>query len=266
MKFASHSVSKLKKYANKWLQIGLILTFIITSSCSEQKHYIRAITGVEIPILDTLKSDATIEEYIKPFREHIDKDLNTVLSYAPVTLDKSGAWQTTVGNLMADATLECANRIFNSRTSNNIDLVLLNIGGIRSILPKGNVTTRTAYELMPFENKVIIAELPGSAIVEMIDYIISEKKAHPLSGMTFTIDTDNKPHDIRIGGKPFDLNKSYYVATSDYLITGGDRMYFFQKSIKNTDIDYKLRNVMIDYFKDHDTIPVLTNIRINKIQ
>ena len=265
MKFASHSVSKLKKYANNWLQIGLILTFILTSSCSEQKHYVRSISGVEIPIRDTLKSDLAISDYIKPYREHIDKDLNTILSYSPATLDKSGAWQTTVGNLMADATMDNGNRIFKARTSKQVDIVLLNLGGIRSILPKGDVTIRTAFELMPFENKVIVAELPGTAILEMIDYIISEKKAHPLAGMTFTIDKNNKPQDIRIGGKQFDPSKNYNVATSDYLITGGDRMYFFKKSIKNTDIDYKLRNIMIDYFTMQDTIPVLLDIRIKKL-
>ena len=264
MKLASYSVSKLKKYANNWTQIGLILTFILTVSCSEQKHYISSITGVEIPVTDTIKSDAAIEKYITPYREHIDKDLSTVLAYAPQTLDKSGTWQTTVGNLMADATLDHANRIFKARTSNSVDLVLLNIGGIRAILPQGDVTTRTAFELMPFENKVIVAELPGTAILEMIDYIISEKKAHPLAGMTFTIDKNNKPQDILISGKPLELSKNYYVATSDYLITGGDRMYFFKKSLKNTDIDYKLRSIMIDYFKEHDTIPVLTDIRIKK--
>ena len=165
---------------------------------------------------------------------------------------------------MADATLDHGNRIYKARTAKNVDLVLLNLGGIRSILPKGDVTTRTAFELMPFENKVIVAELPGSAILEMIDYLISEKKAHPLSGMTFTIDKDNKPKDIRIKGQAFDLSKVYNVATSDYLITGGDRMYFFKKSLKNTDIDYKLRSIMIDYFKENDTIPTLTDIRIKQ--
>ena len=82
--------------------------------------------------------------------------------------------------------------------------------------------------------------------------------------MTFTIDKNNKAKDILIGGKPFDSSKTYSVATSDYLITGGDRMYFFKKSVKNTDIDYKLRAIMIDYFKEQDTIPVLTDIRIKQ--
>ena len=187
-----------------------------------------------------------------------------MLAFAPQTLDKAGTWQTTVGNLMADATIDHANRIYKLRTSKNIDLVLLNLGGIRSILPKGEVTTRTAFELMPFENKVVIAELPGSAILEMIEYLISERKGHPLAGMTFTIDKDNKAQNILIAKKPFDITKTYNVATSDYLITGGDRMYFFKKSLKNTDIDYKLRTIMIDYFREQDTIPVLTDIRIKQ--
>ena len=264
MKLASNSVSKLKKYAINWTQIGLILTFILSISCAEKKHYVRSITGVEIPISDTLKSDIAIEKYIAPYRDHIDKDLGTVLAFAPQTLDKAGTWQTTVGNLMADATIDHANRIYKLRTSKNIDLVLLNLGGIRSILPKGEVTTRTAFELMPFENKVVIAELPGSAILEMIEYLISERKGHPLAGMTFTIDKDNKAQNILIAKKPFDITKTYNVATSDYLITGGDRMYFFKKSLKNTDIDYKLRTIMIDYFREQDTIPVLTDIRIKQ--
>lgn len=264
MKFASHSVSKLKKYANNWLQIGLILTFVLTSSCSQQKKFITAISGAQIPISDTIKSDLIIEKYIKPYKDHIDQDLNKVLAHAPTTLDKSGKWQTTVGNLMADATMLYGNPIFKARTSKEIDIVLLNLGGIRSILPKGDVTSRTAFELMPFENKVIVAELPGEAVIEMIDYLISEKKAHPLSGMTFTITKDNRPQDIRIGGQPFDKSKTYNVATSDYLINGGDRMYFFGKSIKNSDIDYKLRAIMIDYFKDHSIIPTLTDLRIKQ--
>lgn len=262
MKFASQSVSKLKKYVNKWLQIGLILTFILTASCSEQKHYVAAISGVEIPITDTLTSDLSIENYIRPYREHIDKDLGTVLAYAPVTLDKSGLYESSIGALMADATLRQANPIFKARTTKDIDIVLLNNGGIRAILPKGEVTTRTAFQIMPFENKVIVAELPAAAVLELIQYFIAEKQPHPLAGLTFAIEKDNNPSDIRIGGEKLDASKTYNVATSDYLINGGDRMYFFKKSIKNVDIDYNLRNIMIDYFKAHDTIKAEGRIQI----
>ena len=66
-------------------------------------------------------------------------------------------------------------------------LCIFNHGGIRSIIPKGNVTTRTAFEIMPFENSVVVIALKGEQILEMVNYIITDKKPHPLSGITFTI-------------------------------------------------------------------------------
>ena len=60
--------------------------------------------------------------------------------------------------------------------------------------------------------------------------------------------------DVKINGKKIDENKIYSVATSDYLLNGGDKMTFFSKSKKNTTLDYKIRNVLIDYFKEVDTV------------
>jgi len=100
--------------------------------------------------------------------------------------------------------------------------------------------------------------------LELINYIISEKKPHPLSGLTFTIGKDNVAKDIVIQGKPFDVRKFYEVVTSDYLINGGDNMVFFKKAVTLYDLDYKLRNILIDYFKEVDTIPVINDVRIRK--
>jgi hypothetical protein len=69
--------------------------------------------------------------------ENISIILDSILAYCPETLDKStGKWQTTIGNLMADVTLSRGNTVFQSREKKNIDICLLNSGGIRSILPK----------------------------------------------------------------------------------------------------------------------------------
>lgn len=187
------------------------------------------------------------------------------MAYCPETLDKStGKWQTTIGNLLADVCIERGNKVFNTREKKNIDLCFLNHGGIRAILPKGNVTTRTAFEIMPFENNLVVLGLKGQQILEMTAYIIKEKKPHPLSGMTFTIAKDNTAKNILIQGKPLDLNKTYYVATNDYLANGGDSMTFFAKNIEKYDLNYKLRNVLIDYFKEVDTIPVPRDVRITE--
>jgi len=97
--------------------------------------------------------------------------------------------------------------------------------------------------------------------MEMIRFIIADKKPHPLTGLTFTIDKTGQPVNILIQGKGIETNKLYFVATNDYLYNGGDNMTFFKKG-KLFETDYKLRNVLIDYFKDVDTIPIIKDVKI----
>jgi hypothetical protein len=52
--------------------------------------------------------------------------------------------------------------------------------------------------------------------------------------------------------------------TSDYLVNGGDNMLFFKKSVEKYDLDYKLRNIIIDYFKENKVIKANKDIRISK--
>ena len=163
---------------------------------------------------------------------------------------------------MADVTLMRGNLVFQAREKKNIDICLLNSGGIRSILPKGNVTARNAFEIMPFENSLVIIALKGEQILEMVDYFIAEKKPHPLAGITFAIDKDNVAKNILVQGKPIQKETIYYVGTNDYLSNGGDNMDFFKKGVQKFDMDYKLRNILIDYFKEVDTIPVINDVRI----
>ena len=255
---------KLKNYNVVLKHFVLFLTFLFVVSCSQQKYYITKIEGKEIGITDKHSEVAQIENFIKPYRDNIDKDLSAVLTNAPQTLDKNGEWQTPIGNFLADITFEKSNIVFQSREKKPIDICLLNHGGIRSIIPKGDVTARTAYEIMPFENSAIVIALKGEQILEMVNYIICEKKPHPLAGMTFTIDKNNAPKAILVQGKPLQNERVYYVVTSDYLSNGGDNMTFFKKGVVKFDLDYKLRNIIIDYFKENKTIVAKSDSRITK--
>ncbi len=264
---------KLKNYNGVVKHFVLLLTFTAIISCAEKKYAVTKIEGKEIGITDkhaeVTGSSASeqakhIENFIKPYRDRIDADLNTVLGNAPETLDKSGEWQTPMGNFLADITFEKSNKVFQLREKKTIDICLLNHGGIRSIISKGNITARTAYEVMPFENSAIVIGLKGEQILEIVNYIISEKKPHPLKGLTFTIDKNNQPSTILVQGKPLQNDKVYYVVTSDYLSNGGDNMIFFKKGVAQYDLEYKLRNIIIDYFKENKTITANKDIRITK--
>ena len=235
-------------------------------SCSHSQKPGTA-TAENISISKKMEAVKEIEETIKPYKVALDKTMNQVLSYSVDTYSKKdGDYNTAIGNLMADAVFELTNPVFQSRTKKNIDIVLLNHGGIRSILPKGNVTTKTAYNLMPFENSVVVTALKGSVVLEMTEFLENAKKAHPISGLELVLNANNSYHKILVGGKAVELSKTYYVATNDYLYNGGDRMDFLKKSDTLYDLNYKIRNVLLDYFSKNDTLNPTIDQRFIKLK
>ena len=229
----------------------LFITFYSIQSC--ENNYV--LEGNRIEISSTIKSDKKIEDFITPYKKKIDKQMDDILAYSPKDYDKKdGRLNTAIGNMMADVALKLSNPVYKTRTSKNIDFVLLNHGGIRSMISKGTITPRTAYNVMPFENSMVVCELEGKVVRELIDYLILSKKAHPISGINIVLDNNYNLLDAKINNEEIDENTIYSVATTDYLLNGGDRMDFFKKSKKNTILDYKLRNILIDYFKQIDTL------------
>ena len=231
----------------KRVVVILFILFIPIESCETQSN--------RIEINSAIENDKEIETFIVPYKKNVDAQMDDVLSYSPVDYDKkNGVLNTAIGNMMADVTLKLSNPIYNTRTGNNIDFVLLNHGGIRSIISKGDITLRSAYNIMPFENSIVVCQLKGSDLKELIDYLILNKKAHPVSGISIVLDENYSLLDVTINGEKIDQEKVYHVATSDYLLKGGDQMNFFEKSKKNITLDYKIRNILIDYFKAVDTV------------
>lgn len=90
------------------------------------------------------------------------------------------------------------------------------------------------------------------------------KRAHPIAGLTIKLDKNYDILEAKINGENIDDNKIYNVATNDYLYSGGDSMDFFQKSDTLYILDYKIRNVLIDYFTKKDTINPLIDNRFIK--
>ena len=243
-------------------KILLILTIaLVFQSCKKEANYLTQIKGENINITDSLATVESIDEFVKPYRDHVNKNMDSVLAYSVDTYGKNdGELNTAIGNLMADMVYEQANPIFKSRTGKNIDFVLLNHGGIRSIISKGEITTRTAFNVMPFENAIVVLDLKGAQVKELVEYLARNKRAHPITKLNIELDTDFNLSKVTIDGKPIDYSKNYYVCTNDYLANGGDRMDFFKTNDSLYVLDYKIRNALIDYLKKVDTInPVIDN-------
>ena len=253
-----------KNYNATLRRFVLLIALLPALSCSTGLRNNR-IEGKKIPITQEIPERQDVDVFIQPYRSHLDKDLATVLAYSPEALDKSKGiekWQTPIGNLMADITFDAADKLFMQHYQKHVDVCLLNHGGIRATIPKGDVTTRTAFEVMPFENSLIIISLKGRQIKEIAEYFTKEKKPHPLAGMKIVMNADGTVKDVTVQGNRIGDDNIYNVATSDYLSNGGDNMTFFKKGVASYDMDYKLRYIIFDYFRTVDTINASRTLRI----
>lgn len=240
----------------------LLLPLVLIFSCKQDRRVPVEIKGERIPVSNEIAEDTGIANYIKPFADHINKTLDSVVAYNPQYLSKSeGELNTAIGNFMADVVMEQANPVFRSRTGNEIDMVILNHGGIRSTIEEGPLTARTAYTIMPFENEIVVAELTGEKVREMLSYLENNRTAHPVSGIRIQMDREYKIMNATINGEPVNEDSTYFVATTDYLQQGGDNMEFLKDPVNLYIVDYKLRNAYIDYFNKIDTLKTVRDDR-----
>ena len=241
--------------------LGLI--FLLTS-CKKEGHNLEETKSQTIKISDSIAVNKSIDSFISPYRIHLNKTLDSTLAYAPETYSKKdGELNTAIGNFMADVVLSEGNPIFKARTGKNIDGVLLNHGGIRSVISKGNISARTAFEVMHFENSIVVAALNKTQMEALVNYLKTEQTPHPIANFEIQLDQSNKIKSLFINKKPLE-NRVYYIATSDYLASGGDRMDFFKKADTIYNTDYKIRNALIDYFNKVDTISPKIDNRFTK--
>ena len=248
------------------LYLSILSFCFVLVACKTESNQQKYSYNIEIN--QQVLSDSSIVKYYQPFKKNLEESLmNTPISYSPETYKKNdGELNSTLSNMFADATYEMSNPVFNKMSGKNIDIVLLNNGGIRSIISKGDISEKTAFELMPFENSIVVLELNGLSIIKMIDYLRKVKLQHPISGLQINLNNDYSVNEVKINGVSIENEKKYYVATTDYLLEGGDKMYFLAETTKTTDINYKMRDILIDYFKKYDTLKLKSDNRFIRIK
>lgn len=251
------------------LKIYILVAFcyfaLSLQSCKKKSEFtLQKVQSAPIKVDTYNNEDSSVLSFIAPYKTRVDLELDSVLAFAPKRLSKKDSkYNTAIGNMMADAVFEMANPVFKSRTGYTFNAVLLNYGGIRAGLPEGDITTRTAYEIMPFENEVVVVELSGLQMKKMYQYL-SHGVAHPISNLQITLNTNGTLKEALIQGHQVIDNETYFIATSNYLQEGGDRMTFLGKPVSLLSLDYKIRNVLIDYFKKKDTLAPVRDNRFTK--
>ena len=190
--------------------------------------------------LANVTADADTTAYIAGVTEKFDALQNTVVAKTEVELTINGAdgkravrsAETNLGDLCADA----------YRVMLGADVAFVNGGGVRANLAAGDITYGDIVNVHPFGNEACLVKVTGQQIKDALELGAS---AYPgesggflqVSGLTYTIDStipssvvrDEKNMfvkvdgayrvtDIQVGGQPLDVNKTYTLASHNYML------------------------------------------------
>jgi 2',3'-cyclic-nucleotide 2'-phosphodiesterase (5'-nucleotidase family) len=197
----------------------------------------------------TTTSDIRLDSMIAPYKKIIDAEMNEVLIISETPMIKEQP-EGLLGNMVADIVLKKTLDKLPINVQEEPIFCVLNNGGLRTSLPEGDITRKKIYELMPFENEIVILTLSPENAQELMNYI-ARSGGVPVSGIKMGIQK-NEAVNIFVNGNPFDKNKNYKIVTSDYLAEGGDKMFFFKNPINKEIIGLKIRDVLIEYMKEEN--------------
>jgi 2',3'-cyclic-nucleotide 2'-phosphodiesterase (5'-nucleotidase family) len=243
----------------------LVLLLLLISGCSPAAKIDHIDTKVyPLGVQGNTDVDSSVYHTFEPYKTDLDSKMDKVLAYSEQVMEK-GQPEGLLGDFVADVSLEMSNRNYHPADHHTIDFCFLNNGGLRAPLPKGDLTKRKIYELMPFENELIVLTLDGSTTSRLLDFI-ANKGGMPVAGIRFKM-KNKAASDISISGKSFDTTRTYKVVTSDYLAYGGDNMSFLADAPLKEPVNLKLRDAIITYLEEksslNQTIRVLPDNRIS---
>jgi 2',3'-cyclic-nucleotide 2'-phosphodiesterase (5'-nucleotidase family) len=191
----------------------------------------------------TAPADASVARFLTPYRQGLEKTMNEVLTRSTARIEK-GQPDGPLNDILTDALLQQATQ----RYGKPIDCSHLNYGGIRNNLPEGNITTGSIFEVMPFDNQLVVLTLTGSMLQQLLDHFASGNKL-VVGGMRASIH-DGKAQSVTFtNGRTLQPSETYTIVTSDYIADGGDSANFLKNAVKRETLNYLMRDALIDYFR-----------------
>ena len=225
-----------------------------------------------IPTADiTVKPDGTVADRAAAIQKAVDDEYGAVFAKTEVELNGVKAevrtGETNLGNLITDALVWGA-----AEAGTKVDAAVTNGGGIRASISKGNITKKDINTVLPFGNTLSIVKVTGAELLEALEastYCTPETiGGFPhVSGIVFTVATGKVydqgeqypgstyygPKSIQrvsiqsVGGKAFDPNATYTIATNDFMAAGGDTYYAFKTASVNYDLGVPMDEVVMEY-------------------
>lgn len=190
------------------------------------------------------RHDAALDSILAPYQADVEKFRNFKIG-STQGLSKAD-WS--LVNWMADFVKLDASALVDKP----IDLAIVNKGGVRADMKKGAVTKGTIMQIFPFDNRTVVMQVAGRDLLDAFDVMagrggdgVSREVSATFNPLT------GKCTSVLVNGKPVDPDRTYTVATIDYLARGGDYMAPLRNGKIIKESDDVLYNDMIDYLIKH---------------
>lgn len=224
----------------------LLLACIVLLTTCRTGYEVVQVNGTRHEINATLDSvpHALATEYLVRFQEEVQRIQAPVLGVSTQYME-AGRPESLLSNLTADILREAALK-YGGKPA---DVGIMNMGGLRSALPKGDITVGDVYKVFPFENKLFTLTLTGEQLLDLFRRFAAVG-GQGISGAQIVVGYKEAPylHEATVGGKPINKNKTYRIATIDYLAEGNDGMSILREGTDRQLFDtLTLRQVVTDY-------------------
>jgi 2',3'-cyclic-nucleotide 2'-phosphodiesterase (5'-nucleotidase family) len=233
------------KYGLKNIAYGLIAMAFILSVCSCKQVWHISDMHSRTHLINTLYDQSlgtqdSTERTIAPYRAKIKDEMERIIGVSENNMPKAKP-ESALTNWFGDMFYRQAVRI----SGESIDFAFSNYGGIRlNEIPKGAISVGLIYELMPFDNHLVIVDIPGHIVIEMFDIFAKTNGGWPVSEQIMATFSKNTLQNLTINGQEVDPERIYKVATSNFLAEGGDKLEFLIP-VRRQDYPVWIRDMMI---------------------
>lgn len=233
---------------NSKTYFSVFLLLLISIACQNKGFkQVEINTYSAYNISDSLQNSANIDRFINPYAEALKSQMNESIAYSENEMSV-GFPEGLLGNFVCDLMLKEGR----SALHTTIDFSLSNNGGLRVPLPQDSIRLRNIYELMPFDNTLVLLEMDSTIMQNLFDYIVTNKNVS-VGGIQILY-KNNKPETVLIQNQPYEPGKHYFMLTTNYLAQGGDHMSFLQHAKVSVESNLLLRDVIISYCRKQTTL------------
>ena len=196
-----------------------------------------------IPVKNHLdkKLDPEFSSIVDEYTASVSYKMEEVIGNCPQAIRK-GTPESPLYNLTGDALIWMAKEYMDV----DADVSLYNSGGLRAEISAGDLTIGDVYAVYPFDNVLSIVTLKGSDLKTMFNYVASSGGLPVNSGVKLVI-SNKKVKSVTVNGKAIDNNKTYTVATIDYLVEL--ERYGFENAVSRIDAPEIIRDYFVGYFR-----------------